>query len=234
MNKTFKYVLIIVGIIILFAIFGFFYKDSKSNSLKEKKKTDKDVINEYYNENQDKFNLEMMKYVSSKGYILADGNLLVEVTNLNECGASIKTYIEFLDENNETITMEDQYIGYVEAGKKSYGIVYLNDELRKIYETYRIVAVPSYTSSIVSYYDNVELISFNEKKGTIQYKVNADTKDRLEIEWGLLYYDENDNIVDYSRAFDYDVKANKIIKNNAYLSYGSYSRIEIVLLEAHT
>ena len=232
MDKNTKMALILFFIAIIGGSIFLYYGSSNHDSLKEENKKKKEM-DDYYYENREKVNLEMTKNVKARGITLADGDILVEVENLNDYMANIKVYIEFMDENGETITMDDRYVGHVEAGKKSYTIFYMNDELRDLFKTYRVVAIPAYDSHIISYYNDVELISFNEKDGTIQYKINADTKESIDVEWGILYYDEDNNLVDYSTSSQYDVKANKTIKDSAYLSYGKYSKVEVVLQEAY-
>lgn len=188
----------------------------------------------YYYDNREKVDLEMGRYVESKDYLLKDGNILVEIINQNDYAGTGRVYIEFFDENNESITMQDEYFDYVGPGKKTYVESRVSEELQKLYKTYKVKVVLTYNSSHNKYYDDgVKLISFNDANGEIIFKNN--TGEKLEsVEWGFLYYDEKGSIIDYSSDYVWDVKKNKTVKDRTYLSNGEYSKIKVVLLEAYS
>lgn len=229
-----KLILAVVGVVILvealIAVIAAEIETHKyMNDDKEMTETDK-----YYYDNRDKVDLEMGRYVESKEYILKDGNILVEVINQNDYAGAGRVYIEFFDENNESITMQDEYFDYVGPGKKTYVESVVSEELQKLYKTYKVKVVLTYNSRHNRYYDNgIKLISFNEATWEIVFKNNTGKK--LEcVEWGFLYYDENGSIIDYSREYIWNVKKNKTVKDKSYLHVGEYSKIKAVLLEAYS
>lgn len=230
MNKSKKNVFIIIGIIIVvIGLIGFFYsRDIEKND----EDREKDSMAEYYDENRDKVDLEMSQNVETKGYILEDGNLLVELTNLNDYAAVAKIYVEFFDENHNFITIEDSFIGQIDGGRKSYDKIRLSDELKGRYETYQIRVVLSYNSYDQSYYDNVRFISFDDKSGNLEFRINTKKNKKINLEWGILFYDENDNIINYDSDFIYDAETNKKIKEKVYFFCDSYAKTEVVLLYA--
>lgn len=233
-KKNLKLILIVIGVTILVELLIVIIAaeiDNYKYSHSDDKVTDAD---KYYYDNRDKVNLEMGKYVESKDYLLSDGNILVEVINRNDFAGTGKIYIEFFDENNESITMQDNYFSYVGSGKKTYVEINVSDELKKLYKTYKVKVVLTYNSSHNDYYgeDKIKVVSFNEATGSITLKNNTNKK--LEsIKWGLLYYDENGKIINYSDDYTFDVKKNKTVKERTYLKEGKYSKIEVVILEAY-
>lgn len=227
MNKRVKYILIGVGIIILIILIVPYFSINNSKSDKE------DPMDKYYWDNREKVNLEMGKYVESKDYVLEDGNILVEVTNNNDYGANAKIYIEFFDENNESITMMDEYISHIGSAKKSYEVINIGEELRNLYKTYKIKVVLSYDSIHKSYYDNIKFISLDEKKGILKFKNNSNKKIDS-IEWGILFYNEDNEIVGYETEYISNVKANKTVSESTYLPNITHSKIDVVLLQAYS
>ena len=229
MSRIVKYILIVIVIVALGI--GIIFINENKNSVEEKT-SEKEKMDQYYYENRDKVDLEMGNNVESKGYELDDGKLLIEVDNLNDYPVDAKAYIEFFDENGDTITIMDDYISNIEAGKKSYGVVYLGEELCNLYKTYRVFVVASYDPYLNSYYDNVKDISFNKKKKELKFRIDAKTNKKISVEFGLLFYDEENHIIDFTEEC-LDVKANKDIKEEVYF-YKEYHEIEVVLLRAYS
>ena len=107
------------------------------------------------------------------------------------------------------------------------------DRIKKEYKTYEVKAVLSYNILHKEYRDDIKFISLNEKKGELKVKNN--TNDNLRcVKYGLLYYDDNDQIIGYSEVYEFDnIKAHKTITKKIYIEDISYSRIEVILLEAY-
>lgn len=234
-KKNLKLILIVIGVTILIELLVLIVAAEIDNYKYSHSDDDMTEADKYYYDNRDKVNLEMGKYVESKDYLLSDGNILVEVINKNDFAGTGKIYIEFFDENNESITMQDNYFDYVAPGKNTYVEINVSDELKKLYKTYKVKVVLSYNSSHNDYYseDQVKLLSFNPASGEITFKNNTNKK--LEsVEWGLLYYDENGNIINYSSEYVFDVRKGKTVKEKTYLKDDKFSKIDVILLGAYS
>ena len=234
-KKNLKLIIVVIGVTILVEVLILTLISNINDYKYMRSRENMSEADKYYYDNQDKVNLEMGKYVESKDYLLSDGNILVEVINKNDFPGTGKIYVEFFDEKNESITMQDDYFDYIGPSKKTYVEVHVNDELKKVYKTYKIKVVLSYNASNNIYHDEnkVKFISLDKKKGILTFK--NDTGKKLElVHWGFLYYDEQNNLVDYSSEYNWDVRKGKKVKEKTYLKSTSYSKIKPVLIEAYS
>ncbi len=230
MKKNTKIVLIIIvviiGLVILIPTISMAIRD---NSYEKEEETE---FEKYYHDNSEKVDLEMSKHVETKDYRLENGNILVEVINNNDYAAMGKIYIEFFDKDNNSVTMMDEYIAHIAEGKKVYEEIIVGNELKELYKTYRIKVVLNYNDTRRIYYDNIKFISFDEKSGIIKFKNNTGKK-LDSVNWGILYYNDNNQIIDYSTESSYDVKKDETVKDKVYLRNVTYSKIEVVFLDAY-
>ena len=230
MKKNIKYILlgigIIIGIEIIIGIIGAIVEEHSYSSPKSSE------FDKYYYKNRDKVDLEMNKNVEYEDYLLEDGNLLVKVTNNNDYSARATIYVEFLDQENKTLTILDEHIGHISGGRDYYERVRVNEELQKQYKSYEVKVVLEYDALSESYDDGIKLVSFDEKSGIIKFKNNTNKKIDS-VYWGILYYDENNKIIDYSYVYSNSVKAHKTVTEKVYYTNKTYNKIKVVFLDAY-
>lgn len=225
--KSDAIIILVIVIITIGLASVFIWFEVKPDKTDSPKTTEYD---EYYAKNSDKVNLEMTKNIEYKDYLLVDGNILVEIRNNNDYPITSKIYVEFTDSDKRTIMIEEAYVSYIKSGGKSYACIRVNEELRKMYKSYEVKAIAEYNNtSIKSYEDNIKLVSFNEDAREIKFKNNS--KKKIDsIQWGILYYDENNKVVGYDEVYSYDVKAFETVTEKFYLPNMAYSRAEAILL----
>ena len=228
MKKNLKYILIGVGITLgielLIVIIGAVIDNHKYDEYQSTK------MDEYYYENSDKVDIEMNKNVEYKDYLLQDKSLLVKVTNKNDFTASARLYVEFFNENKETIIILEEYVGSIEAGSTTYEKVEINDELQKQYDSYEIKVVLNYANDSDSYKKYIKNITIDNNYLTVK---NTFDKKIDSVYVGLIYYD-NDKIVYYSEEGIYDIKAHKTAGERIYTPTDiTYTKIKPVLLSAN-
>ena len=225
-NKSDIIILIIIFIMIgLASIFIWFeVRPEKDDSPKSTE------YDEYYAKNRDKVNVEMTKNIEYKDYLLVDGDILVEIKNNNDYPMIGRVYVEFIDKDKKTVMIEEAYIRYIKGGGKSYECVRVSEELHELYESYEVKVVAEYNdTSIKSYENSIKLVSFSEDARELKFKNNS-KKEIDSIEWGILYYDENNKVIDYEEVYSYDVKAHETVTEKFNLPNVAYSKAEAVLL----
>ena len=160
-GSTFVIIMVIVSISIYIIVtvgIKVFEKVDFINYDKESKKELKD-INKKYEDNEYAFNYDLTKNIEIKDYYIKDEGILIEITNKNDYPITSRIYTEFYDEKDELITVETNYIISISGAGKSYEKIYLNEELKKRYKSYKIKAIAEYDQYKLNLEDKIELIS---------------------------------------------------------------------------
>ena len=235
-GSTFVIIMVIVSISIYIIVtvgIKVFEKVDFINYDKESKKELKD-INKKYEDNEYAFNYDLTKNIEIKDYYIKDEGILIEITNKNDYPITSRIYTEFYDEKDELITVETNYIISISGAGKSYEKIYLNEELKKRYKSYKIKAIAEYDQYKLNLEDKIELIS--SKRDGSYYTIDFKNNSKYKIDsvyWGFIYYNNNE-IVYYNEDSSNNVKSKETKRLKVVVFKDiEYDRVEPVLLCAY-
>lgn len=223
----------VIGIILgvgIVSLLGWLVMYSLNQSKPEK--TNKSIGYEKYIENREKFNIEMTKNLEYKDYVLNNGDILVEINNKNDYPAYAHIYVELLDGDNKLVYIKTG-IEEINSGQTGYNRIYIDDEVKELYETHKTKVILDYDNIVEKDYSKyIKDISYNDNTKTISF-TNDSNKEIDYVEWGIIYYDKNEKIIDFSTEMTSHIKPNKKINERIYTGSKEYNKIKIVLLNAH-
>ena len=227
-------VLLIIIVVIVAALVGFAaYFIPKLSS---DKKID-DLIDEI-EKDIEKESQELSKHYEAKDYVLADGDILVEVENKNNVPVYANVKLVFYDENGGLIDTKETFISGIYASKKAYGVVHLSSDGPK-YSKYDITVKLSELAYINLYEDKISVTPTMSEDLLLTIQSNAnDTIEEIDI--GVIYYDSDDKIIGYSPVYVDALPPNGSTVEKSYIPDDSnyddinYSRYEVVVNSAYT
>jgi len=238
-KKNNKNLIIIIACVVFAVIVGlvlfFVFKDKKTsddssldNYLKDKE--EQKIIN-------DEELAEINKNYTITETILPNGKMLLEFENKNSVAVNASIKVEFYDENENVVEVKDGYLFYVEAKKKSYELIYVDLNNLK-YSKYKITAKLTKDEFTEFYNDNITIES-NKTIDNIIFQVTNSASVKLDSEYfGILYYDENNQIVGYDEKSFSSLNVSEKTSGKFDLPYDanyhniSFNRYEIVVLYA--
>ena len=210
--------------------FGEYISENKQEFYKE------DIDYEELNENEEK---KLEEEVSN---IIINRNLGIVINNQNgETTSGILIQVIFYNSENKPIKIAENSINILESNIDYY-ITFTNTP--EEYERYEFL--------ISKEYEDLSIKSF---KNSITYDVKEKNEDEIiisgknssseiidEIEFLLIYFDENDNILAVDNIYEYDIGKKKKFEIEEYLELYDdeyfeevpYSRYEVVLTSAYS
>lgn len=154
-----------------------------------------------------------------------DNALLVKVKNNNNYPIDIDYTIELYNEKDELIDIIDyNIISTIKPKNTSYSKFLLNND---DYKSYKIKRKVYKKENIDLYNDKIEVLELTKNEHdvlSLKYKNNSNnTINYLEI--AVIFYDDDNNIIDIEKITDNDIKNNTIITKEVLTSI-PYSRYE--------
>ena len=166
-------------------------------------------------------------------YKLVDGRILIRLFNERDEYVDANCFLKFYDNGKEVNVPNFTYISDVAPYSYGYGLVYDYPSSSDSYKKYQsdevnVFITPRKYSDKVFCEKNIEY-AYNQEEGII-YGVNRFDGDAIEINFGIIQYDEDGKIIDYNSKRLYD----KIIPNGEFniRNYNNYGKIEVVLESA--
>ena len=218
--------IVVVAIIIIVAII-FILKENLSSS----------NYNHYDYERIMEIETSLNENFEVKHYPLENGSILIELDNKNDYGVVADYKIKLLDENNNIIDIQKETEYAIAPKAKGYKEVYIENKEAKNFE---VEAELSLNQISKSYNDDIKIISTKDtaREVTIEYQNNSKKKlDYIEI--GIIFYDDNNQIVGYSSGIEAKVKSGKVKKMDAFIPFNNdyteklkYTKYETVIVEA--
>ena len=217
--------------------FGEYISENKQEFYKE------DIDYEELNENEEKrLEEEVSNIIIKKEFIDINRNLGIVINNQNgETTSGILIQVIFYNSENKPIKIAENSINILESNIDYY-ITFTNTP--EEYERYEFL--------ISKEYEDLSIKSF---KNSITYDVKEKNEDEIiisgknssseiidEIEFLLIYFDENDNILAVDNIYEYDIGKKKKFEIEEYLELYDdeyfeevpYSRYEVVLTSAYS
>ncbi len=154
-----------------------------------------------------------------------DNALLVKVKNNNNYPIDIDYTIELYNEKDELIDIIDyNIISTIKPKNTSYSKFLLNNNDYKSYKLKRKV----YKKDNIDFYNKkINILELNKNEHDIlslKYKNNSNTTINY-LEIAVIFYDDDNNIVDIETITDNDIKNNTIITKEIFTN-SSYSKYE--------
>ena len=217
--------------------FGEYISENKQEFYKE------DIDYEELNENEEKrLEEEVSNIIIKKEFIDINRNLGIVINNQNgETTSGILIQVIFYNSENKPIKIAENSTNILESNIDYY-ITFTNTP--EEYERYEFLISKEY-----------EDLSIKSLKNSITYDVKEKNEDEIiisgknssseiidEIEFLLIYFDENDNILAVDNIYEYDIGKKKKFEIEEYLELYDdeyfeevpYSRYEVVLTSAYS
>ena len=253
-NKLLTIVIIVIIIFIAYSFYmaytgNFIYKDGNYELSLE---TNEEYYESYDNIiMQDKVILdeaaedEQLKLINSNlivtnTFINMNDNIIVTLKNQNNRVVSnIDFYMIFYDAENKPIKIEEEYIIMIDSNDEHYIKI---SNLPEVFERFECLAyVDIISDRHISMKDKVSFET-SEKDGKliITGKNNSDKKIE-NMEFAVIFYNENNHILDVKYVSEFELRKNKKFELDTYLNiYTSesyeeknYTRYEVKLLDAY-
>lgn len=204
------------------------YKVENENIIDIEKYQINDAYKIYYEDNEDyedsyekaisTFNKQKENIEISKQIIDVDNDLVICVNNKNENAIpDLTIFAIFYDINNEIIGIKEEYLEVI-AGK--------TERYLEFYETLEKYDRVEFFITKENFGDSIELL-LNDK---VDYKVKNDENGKIEeieiknnsnykldsVNLSVIYYDYEDNILEISEEYCFDIKKNRTDIINCY------------------
>ena len=208
-------IFLLFGACFLF-FFGISFLDDISYSPLNRMEEDIDYLEREVDNNytfKDKYQVETIH--------LPDGRLLLKVFNERDEYVNARCFVKFYDNGKEVSVPNTAFISYIAPHSYGYGILYDYINSNDTYKKYQNDEVVVYITPInYSYSVNCENdidFGYNQEEGII-YGVNKSNLYADNIEFGILYYDNESKIIDYYKRSIYDD-----IRPNGEFSFKNYN-----------
>lgn len=246
-------IFLIILIIILIA--GVYLYSTKDKRLAQEALTDfgkylsenpdyfynEDLDYEVISENEDNFEEESKNLKIIKEFQDVNKNLGIILNNQNENTVTgILVQVIFYNNENKPIKINDYVINILEPNLDYYIIFNENPEN---FERYEFLITKEYEDpSIKSLKNSItyDVKDKNENEIVITGE-NSSSETIKELEFFLIYYDENNNILGVDTIYEYDIDKNNKFKIESYKGMYddnyeeiNYERYEVVLASAYT
>ena len=200
----------------------YYYEDDSEKVLKEKFENQKNNL-----------------VIQSEGFDTSDDLTILLKNNNIEPIEDIDVYAVFFDGENNIVDVNTDIITYVSEGAV-YPILFTNTP--KNFETYKIYMKKDYfyESNYENYTDKIEFeTEIGKDDVIIKAKNNSDKKIEY-IDFAIVYYDENDNILDVALESEYDIRKGQSFEIEAWKPYNpktfedlDFSRCEVSIIGAY-
>lgn len=246
-------IFLIILIIILIA--GVYLYSTKDKRLAQEALTDfgkylsenpdyfynEDLDYEVISENEDNFEEESKNLKIIKEFQDVNKNLGIILNNQNENTVTgILVQVIFYNNENKPIKINDYVINILEPNLDYYIIF---NETPENFERYEFLITKEYEDpSIKSLKNSItyDVKDKNENEIVITGE-NSSSETIKELEFFLIYYDENNNILGVDTIYEYDIDKNNKFKIESYKGMYddnyeeiNYERYEVVLASAYT
>ncbi len=195
------------------------------------------IDDEYYSSNG-LIDEDMASRISEKNYVMASGEILVEVTNKNSYGGDGFVYIFYYDKDNNMIKKDTRYIT---VNPNSKGYTLFTPFKGKEYDRYEVKFNIKYAYGMAFYNKCIKSKVLNKKDFYLYIEYTNKCADSIKsLEVGVLFYNKKNEIIGYSSTVaDKTLRKNKRVKDYVIIpddgDYGdiSYTKAKTVINEAY-
>lgn len=230
-NSSLPIILLIVGVVVFVTIIiiaAFFaLKGSLSSS----------NYNQYDFERIAEIEKNLNENFEIKHYTLENGDVLIEIDNKNDYGVIANYKIKLLDENNNIIDIEKETEYGIGPKAKGYKEVYIENKEAKNFEVEAELTLDQISKS---YNNDIKIISTKDTSNLINIEYQNNSKKKLSsLEIGIIFYDDNNQIVGYTSGIEAKVKSGKTKKMDALIPFNKdyserikYAKYDTVVVKA--
>lgn len=246
-------IFLIILIIILIA--GVYLYSTKDKRLAQEALTDfgkylsenpdyfynEDLDYEVISEDEDNFEEESKNLKIIKEFQDVNKNLGIILNNQNKNTVTgILVQVIFYNNENKPIKINDYVINILEPNLDYYIIF---NETPENFERYEFLITKEYEDPSIKSLKNSITYDVKDKNGNeiVITGENSSSETIKELEFFLIYYDENNNILGVDTIYEYDIDKNNKFKIESYKGMYddnyeeiNYERYEVVLASAYT
>lgn len=206
---------------------------------------------DYYEEDYEYDSTEVLKeefenqkknlVIESEGFNIDNDLIVLFKNNNSEPLEGIDVYAVFFDGENNIVDIDTDMIGYLAKGSK-FPLLF---KTPKNFETYKIYSKKEFffESNYEDFTDKIEFKTEVEKypgdRIIINGKNNSDKKIEY-IDFAIVFYDQNDKILDVSLETEYDIRKGQSFNIETWKPYNSktyddleFSRCEVSIVGAY-
>ncbi len=236
-------IIVIIALMGLSILYFGSYNNYDLSEITEEDYSDEE-IESYIEKEEDikrKFEEQKNNIIIKDTFFSKNKELILTLSNNNkETVTDLKIEVVFYNGENKIIEIDSANVNIIEKESECY-VKFFNTP--KEFERYDFLISKDYY-----WYDNLEYVTNQisyevvENKGIKNLEVkNNYSKDISEVDFQIIYYDENNNVIDIENLYINSLKKNKIKTNELYLyifdneTYEKidYKRYEINLLGAY-
>lgn len=228
---------VLLGLCTLYFGEGYYYDDIQDDSYEES-------IEEYETrelEIKNKFKEQQSKIIIKDSFLNFNKELIATVeNNNNEAITDLNIEVIFYNGENKPIEIDSTVVGIVEKNSKYYVKFY---ETPEEFERYEFLVSKDYylydNEDIVTDQISYEVVE-NKEEAKIVVKNNS-SKEISEVDFQILYYDKENNVIDVEYVSLYEIKKKRTQTETMYLeifdkkTYDAveYEKYEVNLLGAY-